>query len=39
MQLHAKVRGYDARSWGRFVSAEEPPAAVENLPQCGLLAR
>jgi hypothetical protein len=39
VQLHEKVRGYDARRCGRFAPSEGRPAAVENLPHCGLLAR
>lgn len=39
VQLHAKVRGYDARCRGRFAVGGPIPAAVENLPPCGLLAR
>ncbi|MCK1475273.1 hypothetical protein IVB27_10790 [Bradyrhizobium sp. 197] len=39
VQLHAKVRRYDARRGGRSASSEGRPVAVENLPHCGLLAR
>jgi hypothetical protein len=39
VQLHGKVRVYDARRCGRFANGGEALAAVENLPQCGLLAR
>jgi len=39
VQLHAKVRGYDARRCGRFSPGEPVPVAVENLPRRGLLAR
>ncbi|KGT76720.1 hypothetical protein MA20_28565 [Bradyrhizobium japonicum] len=39
MQFHVKVRGYDARCRGRFAASGPIPAAVENLPHCGLLAR
>jgi len=39
MQLHAKVRRYDARRSGRSAGSEGRPGAVENLPRCGLLAR
>jgi hypothetical protein len=39
VQLHAKVRAYDARRCGRFAPGGPILVAVENLPQCGLLAR
>jgi hypothetical protein len=39
VQLHAKVRAYDARRCGRFSASGPVPSAVENLPRCGLLAR
>jgi len=39
VQLHAKVRRYDARRRRRSAGREGRPAAVENLPRCGLLAR
>lgn len=39
MQLHVKVRFYDARRGGRFSAGGSVPVAVENLPHCGLLAR
>jgi hypothetical protein len=39
VQLHAKVRGYDARRFTRNLAGAEQPVAVENRPHCGLLAR
>lgn len=39
VQLHVKVRGYDARCRGGLARGEEEPEAVENSPFCGLLAR
>ena len=39
MQLHAKVRAYDARRWGWLAAGGPIRTAVENLPHCGLLAR
>ena len=39
VQLHAKVRFYDARCCGRFSAGEPVLVAVENRPRCGLLAR
>ena len=39
VQLHGKVRAYDARRCGPEGSAAGMRAAVENLPHCGLLAR
>ena len=39
VQLHDKVRFYDAGRWGRFADGQEALAAVDNLPCCGLLAR
>jgi len=39
VQLHVKVRGYDARRCGCFSAGRPVPVAVENLPRCGFLAR
>jgi len=39
VQLHAMVRGYDARGRGRLAARGQVLAATENLPRCGLLAR
>src|SRR5947208_5507310 len=39
VQLHGKVRVYDACRWGRFANGGQGLAAVENHPRCGLLAR
>ncbi|WP_431202911.1 hypothetical protein ACQ86E_29135 [Bradyrhizobium betae] len=39
VQLHATVRGYDARQSGRIASSGDIPGAVENPARCGLLAR
>ncbi|WBL82042.1 hypothetical protein I3J27_17040 [Bradyrhizobium xenonodulans] len=39
VQLHAMVRGYDARGRGRLPATGQVPAATDNLPRCGLLAR
>ena len=39
VQLHVKVRVYDACRCGRFAADEPVPVTVENLPHCGLLAR
>lgn len=39
VQLHGKVRGYDARDFGERRAGRAYPAAVENLPRRGLLAR
>jgi hypothetical protein len=39
VRLHVKVRFYDARHCGWFSASWSVPAAVENLPHCGLLAR
>ncbi|GGI27120.1 hypothetical protein GCM10010987_42800 [Bradyrhizobium guangdongense] len=39
VQPHGKVRGYDACPFGGFLGCRPDPAAVENLPHCGFLAR
>jgi hypothetical protein len=39
VQLHVKVRFYDARAVGSFSAGGPVSSAVENLPRCGLLAR
>jgi len=39
VQLHVKVRFYDACRCGRFAAGGPVPVAVENVRRCGLLAR
>jgi hypothetical protein len=39
VQLHEKVRLYDACGWGRFSVGWTDSGAVEKLPRCGFLAR
>lgn len=39
VQLHEKVRGYDALGFGEWSAGTADPAAMENLPRCALLAR